>query len=77
MSAHVPLTRLIERTNDEGQRVLSGWLGKAKVIGHRGKDSADGSATWVLYLTAPDDRANEAKRRAWHKRQGATEAGEP
>ena len=69
MSAHVPLTRLIERTNDEGQRVLSGWLGGEKLIGFRGDLTANGNETWLIFTVEPDERAIEAKRRGYRERK--------
>lgn len=78
MSKHIRFTRLIERTNDDGELVLSGWFGNAKVIGHRGQPShTDGSATWNIYLAEPDERAIESKRagqRARRQRQEADHA---
>lgn len=68
MSKHIRFTRLIERTKHDGEIVLSGWFGGAKVIGRRGKPTDDGSATWNILLAEPDERAADA-RAFWTARQ--------
>ena len=42
---------LWERTSAAGNTYLSGFFGKARVVGFRGEPTADGTPTWDLYLT--------------------------
>lgn len=69
MSKHVRFTRLIERTNDQGETYLSGWFGHAKVIGKRGNPGPEGAPSWVIYLAEPDQRADQSRERARHRRK--------
>lgn len=74
MTNRIRFTRLIERTSVDGEPVLTGWFGNAKVIGHRGNPTPDGAPSWNIYLAEPDERATEAKRqgqRARRQRQAA------
>jgi hypothetical protein len=41
---------LWRRTSDKGNEYLSGFLGKARVIGFRGQPTADGIPTWDIYV---------------------------
>jgi hypothetical protein len=41
---------LWERTSAKGNTYLSGFLGKARIIGFRGEPTADGTLTWNIYL---------------------------
>jgi hypothetical protein len=49
-SDKVLLTTLWQRTSDNGNEYLSGFLGKARIIGFRGQPTADGIPTWDIYL---------------------------
>jgi hypothetical protein len=44
------LTTLWERTSARGTAYLSGFLGRARIIGFRGEPTADGTLTWNVYL---------------------------
>jgi hypothetical protein len=57
--AKVLLTTLTEKISARGNVYLSGWLGKARVVGFRGEDE-QGHPTWNLYLSEPEPRANVA-----------------
>jgi hypothetical protein len=46
----VLIATLWERTSAKGNTYLSGFLGKARVIGFRGERTADGTQTWDIYL---------------------------
>lgn len=72
MSKHVPLMRLVERVNDQGEDVLSGNLGMAEVVGRRGRPTNAGNETWLILLVEPDERAKELRR---NRRQRARAEG--
>jgi|SRR5215472_2946574 len=44
------LAVLWERTSASGRKHLSGYLGKAKLIGFKGEPTPDGTPTWDLYV---------------------------
>src|SRR5215472_13384463 len=44
------LCSLWQRTSERGNEYLSGFLGKARVIGFRSEPTADGTPTWDLYV---------------------------
>jgi hypothetical protein len=44
------LCSLWQRTSERGNEYLTGFLGKARVIGFRGEPTADGTPTWNLYV---------------------------
>jgi hypothetical protein len=50
------ITTLWQRTSERGNEYLSGFLGKARVIGFRGEPTAEGIPTWDLYLTPAKQR---------------------
>jgi hypothetical protein len=50
----VKLTTLWQRTSAAGNVYLSGFLGKARIIGFRGEPTEDGTPTWDLYLQNGD-----------------------
>lgn len=62
MSKYVHIARLVERVNDEGENVLSGWFGNAKIVGYRGRPTDAGNETWLLFVTEPDERARGSRR---------------
>lgn len=68
----VPFTFLVERTNDNGEPVLSGMLGRAEIIGQLAEPTNNGSRRWCLMLVEPDERA--LARRARYR---ALAQGEP
>jgi hypothetical protein len=47
---------LSERTSTKGNAYLSGWLGKAQVVGFRGQPDKYGNPTWDLYVSEPEPR---------------------
>ena len=49
-SNKVLVATLWQRTSDKGTEYLSGFLGKARVIGFRGQPTADGIPTWDIYM---------------------------
>lgn len=52
----VLLLQLSERTSAKGNPYLSGWLGKATVVGFRGDPDKYGNETWNLYVAEPEQR---------------------
>jgi hypothetical protein len=46
----VLIATLWQRTSGKGNEYLSGYLGKARIIGFRGDPTADGTPTWDLYV---------------------------
>jgi hypothetical protein len=47
----VLIATLWQRTSRKGTEYLSGFLGKARIIGFKGEPTADGTPTWDVYLT--------------------------
>jgi hypothetical protein len=47
----IQLRTLSQRTCERGNEYLTGFFGKARVIGFRGKPTADGTPTWNLHVT--------------------------
>jgi hypothetical protein len=48
----VLLCTLWQRTSERGNEYLTGFLGKARVIGFRGEPTDNGTPTWNLYATS-------------------------
>jgi hypothetical protein len=53
----VLLTTLSVRTSAKGNRYLSGFLSKARVVGFPGEPDKFGHATWDLFVSTPEPRA--------------------
>ena len=61
MSApRVLLTVLAQQTSARGNAYLSGWLGKAQVVGFAGEPDKYGNETWNIFLAEPEQRADPA-----------------
>lgn len=56
----VLLAALEERTSASGNRYLSGWLGKARIVGFLDKDAPDGKIVWQVYAQTPEDRGDRS-----------------
>jgi hypothetical protein len=56
----VLIASLWQRTSASGNEYLSGFLGKARIVGFRGEPTADGTPTWNLFLT-PGKEQTEAR----------------
>jgi hypothetical protein len=52
----VLLAQLSVRTSAKGNRYLSGWLGKASVVGFPGEPDKHGNETFNLYVSEPEPR---------------------
>ena len=52
----VLLMQLSQRTSARGNTYLSGWLGKASVVGFAGEPDKFGNATWDLFVSEPQPR---------------------
>jgi len=62
----VLLAELTERTSAAGNRYVSGWLGKARIIGFWGDaENRDGNPTTVLrlFVQEPDQKPQERQER--------------
>lgn len=55
-SDKVLLAALKERTAASGTRYLSGWLGKARIVGFLDREAPGGETQWLIYAQTPDDR---------------------
>ena len=53
------ITTLQRRTSCRGNEYLSGFLGKARVVGLKGKPMPDGTPTWDIYVR-PEPRSRTA-----------------
>jgi hypothetical protein len=63
------LCSLWQRTSERGNEYLSGFLGKARVIGFRGEPTADGTPTWEIYLEPGKEQREQEERRAGEQRE--------
>ncbi len=52
----VLLMQLSIRTSAKGNQYLSGWLGKAQLVGFPGEADRFGNATWNIYVSEPEQR---------------------
>jgi hypothetical protein len=52
----VLLMTLSQRTSGKGNTYLSGWLGKARLVGFRGEDDERGNPVWQIYAAEPAPR---------------------
>lgn len=57
--ARVHLMTLSVRTSGKGTEYLSGYLGKARVVGFMGEPDKYGNLTWNIYVSEPESRAEE------------------
>ena len=72
MSSQTPkvlIATLWQRTSERGNDYLSGYLGKARVIGFKGEPTADGIPTWDLYLQPGKEQEERAGTRSQQPRQ--------
>jgi hypothetical protein len=53
----VLLLTLSERTSARGNRYMSGWLGKACVVGFPGEPDKFGNPTFDIYVSTSEPRA--------------------
>jgi hypothetical protein len=67
----VPLARLLERTNREGRKYITGALGPAKVLLINTGEEMDGQPVWQLYFTEsfPVERAAALAREVEEQRE--------
>lgn len=56
----VLLATLSQRTSSKGRAYLSGYLGKAKVLGFEGDADKWGNPTWDLYVSEPEPRDGDS-----------------
>lgn len=50
----VLLMQLTQRTSGKGNAYLTGWLGKAKLVGFKGEPDEHGHERWDVYAAEPD-----------------------
>jgi hypothetical protein len=61
----VLLMQLAERTGAKGNTYLSGWLGKARLVGFKAKEpDRYGNEVWEIYAQGPEDRDQSPTRNA-------------
>lgn len=56
----VLLAVLSERKSAKGNTYLSGWLGRANVVGFPGEPDKLGNPTWSLFVSEPEPRDRRA-----------------
>jgi hypothetical protein len=56
----VLLAQLSVRTSAKGNRYLSGWLGKASVVGFPGEPDKFGNETFDIFVSEPEPRPGTA-----------------
>jgi hypothetical protein len=60
--ARVLLATLSVRTSARGTAYLSGWLGRARVVGFAGERDKWGNPTWNIFVAEPEQSAAPAVR---------------
>jgi hypothetical protein len=58
----VLIATLWQRTSGKGTEYLSGFLGKARIIGFRGEPMADGTPTWDIYVQPGKEQEERGSR---------------
>ena len=59
----VLLMTLSERTSAKGTAYLSGWLGKARLVGFKAKEpDRYGNEVWEVYAQEPEPKSDQAPR---------------
>jgi hypothetical protein len=66
------IATLWQRISDKGNEYLSGFHGKARVIGFRGQPTADGIPTWDICVQPGKEQDERASARAQVPRQSTT-----
>jgi hypothetical protein len=56
----VLLAKLSVRTSSKGREYLSGWLGKASVVGFQGDPDKFGNPVWDVYVSEPEPKDGTA-----------------
>jgi hypothetical protein len=76
--ARVLLLTLSERTSAKGTRYLSGWCGKARLVGFL-SDEPDkfGNPQWLVYAAEPEPRPEPRPADTTAKASAPTERREP
>lgn len=65
MNDKVLLLELKERTSGNGNRYMSGWLGKASVVAFLDQDAAE--PTWQVYVSTPKPRTGQGEKGRPHQ----------
>ena len=66
----VLLMQLSERTSAKGNAYLSGWLGRASVVGFRGEPDKFGNETWDLFVSTPEPRGEQQQSKPEARQDG-------
>jgi hypothetical protein len=53
----VLLMQLTQRVSERGNAYLTGWLGKAKLVGFKGEPDEHGNERWNVYAAEPQPKA--------------------
>jgi hypothetical protein len=69
------LATLWQRTSERGNDYLSGYLGRARVIGFRGEPTAEGIPTWDLCLQPGKEQEERAGARSQQRQAPAGDGG--
>jgi hypothetical protein len=64
MNDKVLLAVLEERQSASGTRYLSGWLGKARIVGFLDREAPEGKTQWQIYAQTPQPRGEQEERAA-------------
>ena len=56
----VLLASLSVRTSGQGREYLSGYLGKARVVGFAGEPDKYGNPTWDIFVSEPEPRSGDS-----------------
>lgn len=64
MNDKVLLAVLEERQSASGTRYLSGWLGKARIVGFLDREAPEGKTQWQVYAQTPQPRGEQDERSA-------------
>src|SRR3954466_2755006 len=74
----VLLLQLSERTSAKGNPYLSGWLGKASVVGFRGEEPDKfGNPTWNLFISTPEPRPEAGQERSQARPERRPQSRDP
>jgi hypothetical protein len=68
----VLLMQLTQRTSGRGNAYLTGWLGKAKLVGFKGEPDEHGNERWDVYAAEPEQRQGNGSRQARARDDGQT-----
>ena len=68
----VLLMSLSVRTSAKGREYLSGYLGKARIVGFEGEPDKYGNSTWNIFVAEPEPRDGSQPARRPQERETAS-----